>query len=231
MLMIKSEVCYTDTAQDAQALWWLDQAVSHDPADHSALRCINVRPNLLETANGYCIHQIQAEHTCEFGTYLLDGGKKLNKSKGVHRSEVWDETQFPDTDRVTSPLIGAATWTVRVRKDELLWALAMPDKLALILTINAEGDFSAQEARAAYNRVEDMPDPLSAYLWHEVLVQPDNAIELQVGVDPKLLTAAAQMPAPTPFLILSFTDATHAMLVRSEDFQYQAIIMPMHLGR
>jgi len=234
MLTIRPDACYTTTKLDAEELYWLYQGARKDD-DLPVLHYIDVEPHVIQACNGFVCHRILSDHICTPGLYLLNGGKPVKKSPASYSVETYDQKEYPDVERIipigTQTYKGpAVSWTVRVEQAELLWALEIPDTLAVILALSAEGVFSVQKARAAYDRVEGMPDATSAYIQHEVLTNPDNPTEFQIGVNPKLLIAAAQMPN-SPFLLLSFTDAKHAFVIQSIGFEYQAIVMPMHIGR
>jgi hypothetical protein len=235
MLTINKDICKTDTKLDAEELLWLYQAMSQD-TDHPTLMTVNVIPNAIQTANGFAVHRILGNHNCTLGTYVVNNCKRPKRTPATYPVyEKTDGIPYPDVERIipigTTTYTGpSVTWTVRVEQAELLWALQIPDTLAAILTFNADGVFSVQKARREYDRVAGTPGATSAYIQHEVLMQPDNPTEFQVGVNPKLLIAAAQMPN-SPSLLPNFTDDKHAFVVQSTGFEYQAIIMPMHLGR
>lgn len=234
MLTIRPDTCYTTTKLDAEELWWLCQSVNKGE-NLPVLRCIDVKSHVIQACNGFVCHRILSDHICTPGLYLLNGGKPVKKSPTSYTVETYEQKEYPDVERIipigTQTYTGpSVTWTVRVEQAELLWALQIPDTIAVILSVNAEGDFSVQKAQVLYDRVAGTPGPTSAYIQHEVLLKPDNPTEFQVGVNPKLLTAAAQMPN-SPSLLLSFTDEKHIFVVQSTGFEYQAVVMPMHLGR
>ena len=225
MLTLNPQTCTVEDKMDALELWWLDQAVYREIRErHYSLRCINVRPGIIETANGFVLHQVVGKHNSTSGTYIVDCYKKVTKSRKSHTVALFDgKTNFPDTDRITTPVISNANWILSIAKSELLWALDMPDALTCILVISAHG-FAVKH------------NSIAAYLPFKVLTQPaplegaDKPAKLRIAVDPKFLTAAANLPTGDDVL-LSFIDATHPIVVQSTDSRYRAIVMPMHLGR
>lgn len=234
MLTINKQTCCTQTKLDAEELLWLYQAMSQD-TDHPSLMSVNVTPNAVQTANGFTAHRILGNHNCTPGTYIINNCKRPKRTPSSYLAYQNNEgLPYPDVEHIvpgTPSYTGPdVSWTVRVEQAELLWTMTMPDTLAAIITVNAEGMFSVQKARKEYKRVAGTPGATSAYIQHEIVTKPTPPTEFQIGVNPKLLTAAAQMPN-SPTLLLSFTTSNSVFVVQSTGFEYQAVVMPMHLGR